>query len=71
VDWQWIAVLACVLLAAAYVARRAWRTWHPKPGSCGGGCGSGCAAPKSHESSEAFISADQLTLRRRQQANRQ
>ncbi|HEY1379176.1 MAG TPA: FeoB-associated Cys-rich membrane protein [Gemmataceae bacterium] len=63
-DWQWVVVLACVLVAAAYVARRAWRTWHPKPGSCGGGCGSGCAAP-AEEPRVTMIPADQLTLRKR------
>jgi hypothetical protein len=70
VDWQWIAVLACVLLAGAYVARAAWRTWHPKPGTCGGGCGGGCAGdPQAGTPAAAprvtIIPADQLKVRRR------
>jgi len=63
-DWQWIVVLACILSAGAYVARRAWRTWRPKAGTCAGGCGSGCAtaveAPR-----VTLIPADQLKVRRR------
>jgi hypothetical protein len=70
VDWQWLIVLACVVLASAYVARRAWRTWHPKPGACGGGCGTGCASdPRAGTPEEApratLIPADQLKVRRR------
>ena len=64
-DWQWIVVLACVLLAVAYVAVRAWRTWHPKAGACGGGCGSGCATPADVARHETFISVDQVVVRRR------
>jgi hypothetical protein len=64
VGWQWLVVAVCVLLAAAYVARAAWRTWHPKPGACGGGCGSGCAAPAEIPESK-LIPADQVRLRRR------
>ena len=62
--WQWISVFACVLLAAVYIARTAWRTWHPKPGACGGGCGSGCATPP-EEPRVTLIPSEQLTLRRR------
>ncbi len=69
-DWQWIAVLACVLPAAAYVARRAWQTWHPAAGGCGGGCGTGCAGdPQAGTPTEeprmTLIPADQLRVRRR------
>lgn len=63
-DWQWIAVLGCVLFAAAYVARAAWRTWRPKAGACGGGCGTGCAAP-AEAPRVTLIPADQLKVRRR------
>jgi hypothetical protein len=62
-NWQWYIVLACVLFAAAYIARSAWRTWHPKPGGCGGGCG--CATAKTDEPKITLIPADQLTVRRR------
>ena len=66
--WQWLIVLACILLAVAYIARSTWRTWHPKPGGCGGGCGcsqaSGAAsAPRDAE--VTLIPLDQLTVRRR------
>ena len=61
-DWQWLIVLACVLVATTYVARRAWRTWHPKAGACGGGCG--CAAP-AEAPRVTLIPADQLKVRRR------
>jgi hypothetical protein len=60
--WQWLVVLLCVALAAAYVVRAAWRTWRPKPGGCGGGCG--CAA-QAAPPKETLIPSDQLTLRRR------
>ena len=61
--WQWLVVLACVLLAAAYVARSMWRTWHPKPGGCGGECG--CAAPSTETPRVTMIPVEQLTVRRR------
>jgi FeoB-associated Cys-rich membrane protein len=60
--WQWLVVLTCVLLAAAYIARAAWRTWHPKAGGCGGGCG--CAKP-ADAPKVTLIPADELTVRRR------
>jgi hypothetical protein len=61
--WQWLIVLICVALAAAYVVRAVWRTWHPKAGGCGGGCG--CATP-AETPRETLIPAEQLTLRRRE-----
>jgi hypothetical protein len=64
VDWQVIVVLACVVVAAAYVVRAAWRTWRPKASGCDGGCGSGCAAP-ADASRVTLIPADQITVRRR------
>ena len=60
---QFLIVVTCVLLAAAYVARAAWRTWHPRAGSCGGGCGTGCASPTAPQ--VTLIPADQLVVRRR------
>ncbi|MFK7817817.1 MAG: FeoB-associated Cys-rich membrane protein [Planctomycetaceae bacterium] len=48
-DWQSIASLVCVLLAAAYIARATWKTFAGKKASaCGSSC-SGCdsaAGPK-------------------------
>jgi hypothetical protein len=60
--WQWIAVLLCIALAAAYVARAAWRTWRPKPGGCAGGCG--CATANKSVAQETLIPADELKVRR-------
>jgi hypothetical protein len=63
VDWQLAIVVMCVLAAAAYVARAAWRTWHPKPGSCGGGCGCAKPAPPA-ETDVRLIPVEEVTLRR-------
>ena len=42
---QTVVVIAIVLLAAAYVARRAWRALRPARGAgCDHGCGCGDAA---------------------------
>ena len=43
-EGQFIIVLGIVGLAAAYVARSAWKTWFGKKAGCGSGCGK-CAAP--------------------------
>ncbi len=41
---QTLIVVLVVLLAVAYVARRAWATLRPKPAAgCGDGCGCGPA----------------------------
>ena len=42
-DWQLVGVGLCLLAAAAYVGRSAWRTW-TGPAGCGSGCGR-CAIP--------------------------
>ncbi len=39
--WQLSLVGLMVVAAAAYLTRRAWRTWGRKASGCGG-CGSGC-----------------------------
>jgi hypothetical protein len=62
VDWQLGVAAMLVVLAAAYVARATWRTWHPPAGGCGGGC-CGKAAPA--VSGATFIPAGQLGLLRR------
>jgi hypothetical protein len=47
-DPQLIAVLLIVVVAAAYVLRRAIRTWAgTKSGACSGGCGCSRAAERS------------------------
>jgi len=39
-NWQtWIAALLC-LVAAAYIARRTWRSFAVNKSGCGTGCGS-------------------------------
>jgi hypothetical protein len=45
---QLVAALAIVGLAAAYVARSAWRAWAGKGAGCASGCGK-CAAPATPE----------------------
>lgn len=61
--WQLIIVIVIVALAAAYLVRRAWRTWNKR--GCGGGCG--CATSKQNGqpvASTTMIPAEQLKLRR-------
>jgi hypothetical protein len=63
-DWQLFIVSLLVMGAAAYVGRRAWRTWHAAGKSCGSGCG--CGSPVSALAARgpaAFIPSEQLTLR--------
>jgi len=62
VNWQWGLVLACVIVAGVYIAHTTWRTWHPKPGDCGGGCGCKSAAPAGKE---PFVDSEQLGILRR------
>jgi attachment p12 family protein len=62
VDWQSGLVLACVILAVAYMVRATWLTWHPKPGGCGGGCGCKSTAP---ERTESFVDSEQIGILRR------
>lgn len=68
-DWQLIIVGVIVALAAAYLARAAWRTWTAARGKCGGGCG--CAATTANSTKKngavTLIPAEQITLRRREQ----
>ena len=67
VDWQLGLVLLCVVVAAVYVVRAAWRTWHPAAGGCGGSCGCG---PKETAPKVTLISEDQLTHRLRASGGR-
>jgi hypothetical protein len=62
-DWQLAAVGVLVALSAAYLARRAWRTWAGRGAGCGGGCG--CAAGPKADERPALIRPEELTLRRR------
>ena len=61
-DWQWALVLACVVMAAAYVVRAAYRLWRPRAGSCGGSCGCGATA---EADKVTIVPPERLTLRRR------
>lgn len=56
-DWQTIAALALVGLAAAYLFARARRWWGGKESGACGGC-SACAAPTT--SAPGFVSLDAL-----------
>jgi hypothetical protein len=65
---QWLFVGIIAFSAAAYLARRAWRTWFAPKGSCGGGCS--CAGKATggaeNDASRTLIPLDQLVLRRRE-----
>lgn len=65
-DWQMPLVGLGVAAAAAYIARRAWRTWTRKGSGCGGGCGAGCktAAPPAEGGQGRRIPLEQITVRR-------
>ncbi len=65
-DWQLALVGLGVAAAAAYIARRAWRTWARKGSGCGGGCGAGCktAPPPAASGQERLIPLEQITVRR-------
>ena len=65
--WQLAAVGLVIAVAAAYLGRRAWRTWGRKASGCGG-CGSGCKTetPPASGQSIRLIPADQLGVRRRE-----
>jgi len=65
-EWQMPLVGLGVAAAAAYIARRAWRTWARKGSGCGGGCGGGCktAAPPTASGQGRLIPLDQITVRR-------
>ena len=58
-DVQLIIALVMVALAAAYVARSAWKTWFGKKAGCGSGCGK-CAAPASGPPQKGRIELPQI-----------
>lgn len=61
-DWQTMIALACVAMAALFLARRAQRLF-AGGGGCGGGCGS-CAAKSSARGGDsgggAFVALESL-----------
>jgi hypothetical protein len=50
---QLVTTLLIVGLAAAYVARAAWREWAGRKSGCGSGCGK-CSAPAPPETKGRF-----------------
>ncbi|HEV3263800.1 MAG TPA: FeoB-associated Cys-rich membrane protein [Gemmataceae bacterium] len=70
IDWQLIAVLVIVAVAAAYLARMTWRSWRGSKTGCGGGCGCNTkATPIGEQNGKAtLITTDQLTARLRQRS---
>ena len=64
-DWQLLSVAVCVIVAAGYVGRQAWRTWSAGRGGCGGGCHCPKATAQPVERDRHFIPVTDLTLRRR------
>jgi hypothetical protein len=60
-DWQTAAVVLAIILALAYVARRAARAWAGKAAGCGG-CA--CARPKERPA-VVLLPPEEITLRRR------
>jgi hypothetical protein len=62
-DPQLIVVIVLAALAAAYLLRRAIRTWTKSAGGCGG-CGGGCG-PKVSRVKEPVTLIESLTVRRR------
>jgi len=61
--WQLPIVCILVLGAAVYVVRKAWRTWHPPHGSCGGNCGCASNSTTSATQRAGLIPSEELTLR--------
>jgi hypothetical protein len=59
IDWQLAIVIVSVVAAATYIARATWRTWHPKPGGCGGGCG--CKSTAS-EGTDMFVDSERIGI---------
>lgn len=63
--WQLAAVALATAVAAAYLGRRAWRTWGRKASGCGG-CGTGCKSETPASPTARFIPVDQLGVRKRE-----
>jgi hypothetical protein len=63
-DPQLIGVLACVALAAAYLAHRMLRIWRGKGGGCGGKCNCGSKA-SGQQGTATFIPLEQVSIRLR------
>ena len=67
-DWQLTLTAVAVAAAAAYVGRRAWKTWTRKGAGCGGGCGSACkGAAGASDGATRLIPLEQITVRPRRQ----
>jgi hypothetical protein len=62
-NWQWMAAIISVGVAASYLGWRSWRTWGRKAAGCGGGCS--CPGKKGEATARPseLIPADQLLVR--------
>jgi len=61
INWQLIIVGVIVTGAATYLVWRAARTWRAGKPGCGGSCG--CAGSSEYQSA-AFVSSDEITVRK-------
>lgn len=67
-DWQQALVFVVVILSAAYLVRRSWRTWFVGKAGCGSECD--CSAKNGGagtgtEQRATYIPLESLTLRKR------
>lgn len=70
IDWQLLASLGIVAVAAVYVGRSFWRSLHPKKGDCGG-CGCGRAPAATKEPQSQLIASASIQLRPARSAKNQ
>ena len=66
-DWQLALTAVIVLLATAYLGRRAWRTWRGRAAGCGA-CRCPGSSPENAEqrpAADGLIPSEQLTARLR------
>jgi len=60
-SWQFIIAGTVILLAVAYLIRRALRSWRMTGRGCGGSCG--CANADQKKDKTSFVPISELTLR--------
>ncbi len=49
-DWQWVAAAGCLVAAAGYLMRQAWRTWSGGKSGC-----AGCSCANKSESAQRDV----------------
>lgn len=59
VNWQFVATIACIALAAVIVLRRIVRLFRSPASGCGSAC-SGCSKQGSSPTADGFVSLDSL-----------